>query len=335
MIQASPDDAARGLHRPVDGDQGAAAPAGDARPPGRRRDQRRRARRRPGDRAGLPPPDRRWTPRASGSASPRSPSGLLPGGGGVDPHGPDVRHPERADEVLLQGQRFKPAAGAGDRPGRRAGRRRRTNWSPRRQGLDRGQPGRAYQPWDVKGYKIPGGTPSSPAFAAILPAFPATLRKQLKGAPMPAPQAILAAAVEGAQVDFDTASLIETRYFVSLRHRPGRQEHDPGVLLRPAARSLGAAPAGGGTGSPRPRLGVLGAGMMGAGIAYACGQVRAATWCSGTSPTRRRERGRRYTEKLVDKDVSRGRMTQPRRRRAAGPDHPDRRPGRPGRLRPR
>ena len=63
---------------------------------------------------------------------------------------------------------------------------------------------------------MPGGTPSTPALAAMLPAFPATLRKQLKGAPMLAPKAILSAAVEGAQVDFDTATRIETRYFVSL-----------------------------------------------------------------------------------------------------------------------
>ena len=69
------------------------------------------------------------------------------------------------------------------------------------------------QPWDVKGYKMPGGTPATPALAAILPSFPALLRKQLKGAPMPAPRAILAAAVEGAQVDFDTALRIESRYF--------------------------------------------------------------------------------------------------------------------------
>jgi 3-hydroxyacyl-CoA dehydrogenase/enoyl-CoA hydratase/3-hydroxybutyryl-CoA epimerase len=72
------------------------------------------------------------------------------------------------------------------------------------------------QPWDKKGYKMPGGTPSSPGLAAILPSFPALLRKQLKGAPMPAPKAILAAAVEGAQVDFDTASRIESRYFAQL-----------------------------------------------------------------------------------------------------------------------
>ncbi|MGH3838576.1 MAG: enoyl-CoA hydratase/isomerase family protein, partial [Pseudonocardiaceae bacterium] len=75
---------------------------------------------------------------------------------------------------------------------------------------------RARQPWDVPGYKIPGGIPSSRALAQILPAFPATLRKQLKGAPMPAPHHILCAAVEGSQVDVDTAMQIEGRYFLDL-----------------------------------------------------------------------------------------------------------------------
>ena len=74
----------------------------------------------------------------------------------------------------------------------------------------------AAQPWDVKGYKIPGGTPSNPKLAQNLPAFPANLRKQLKGANYPAPHHIMAAAVEGAQVDFDTAIEIEGRYFVDL-----------------------------------------------------------------------------------------------------------------------
>ena len=75
----------------------------------------------------------------------------------------------------------------------------------------------AQQPWDAdKKYKIPGGTPSTPSFAANLPAFPANLRKQIKGANMPAPLNIMAAAVEGAQVDFDNALEIEGRYFVDL-----------------------------------------------------------------------------------------------------------------------
>ena len=56
--------------------------------------------------------------------------------------------------------------------------------------------GVATKPWDIKGYKIPGGSPSVPKFAANLPAFPANLRKTLKGAPTKSPRAILAAAVE-------------------------------------------------------------------------------------------------------------------------------------------
>ncbi len=74
------------------------------------------------------------------------------------------------------------------------------------------------QPWDEPGFGIPGGSPASPAVAAMLPAMPALLRAQLQGAPLPAPRAALAAAVEGAAVDLDTASKIETRYFVSLTH---------------------------------------------------------------------------------------------------------------------
>ena len=74
----------------------------------------------------------------------------------------------------------------------------------------------APQPYDAKGYRVPGGTPSTPSLAANLPAFPANLTKQLKGAPCPAPYAILSAAVESLQVDVDTAFTVEGRYFVDL-----------------------------------------------------------------------------------------------------------------------
>src|SRR5207342_1932444 len=80
----------------------------------------------------------------------------------------------------------------------------------------RDDPEAASNPWDRQGYRMPGGTPKSPALAAFLPAFPALLRQQTKGADYPAQRAILAAAVEGASVDFDTASRIESRYLTSL-----------------------------------------------------------------------------------------------------------------------
>ena len=72
-----------------------------------------------------------------------------------------------------------------------------------------------HQPYDVKGYKVPGGKPSHPSMAMMLPIAPAMLRMQTKGV-MPAPEAILAVMVEGLQVDVDAALRIESRYFVEL-----------------------------------------------------------------------------------------------------------------------
>ena len=140
--------------------------------------------------------------------------GLLPGGGGVTRV---VRLLGIADglmKVLLQGQRLAPAKalelGLIDEivPTREQMFANAAQWI-------RANP-EAAQPWDKPGYKMPGGTPSNPKFAAILPAFPANLKKQLKGAPMPAPHHILCVAVEGAQVDIDTALRIESRYMTDL-----------------------------------------------------------------------------------------------------------------------
>jgi enoyl-CoA hydratase/carnithine racemase len=76
------------------------------------------------------------------------------------------------------------------------------------------------QPWDTPGHQIPGGAPYSAMLAATLPVLPSALRADVRGAPAPAPRAILAAAVEGAQVDLENAALIEARYFVGLATSP-------------------------------------------------------------------------------------------------------------------
>lgn len=62
----------------------------------------------------------------------------------------------------------------------------------------------AQQPWDARGYQIPGGTPASPKVAQMLAIAPSILRSKTQGC-LPAPEKILCAAVEGAQVDFATA----------------------------------------------------------------------------------------------------------------------------------
>lgn len=162
--------------------------------------------------------------------------------------------------------------------------------------------------WDVKGYKIPGGTPTTPSFAANLPAFPANLRKQLKGSPIKSPRSIMSAAIEGAQVDFDTASRIESRYFADLV--AGRESK---AMIQAFFFDLQAI----NSGKLRPegvekrkvtKVGVLGAGMMGAGIAHACATSGIDVVLKDVS-LESAEKGKGYTQKLVDARVSKGRMT--------------------------
>ena len=68
----------------------------------------------------------------------------------------------------------------------------------------------AQQPWDDKNYSMPGGTPSEPEDRRQLAVAPACCAQKTRGL-YPAPEASLAAMVEGAQVDFDTALRIESR----------------------------------------------------------------------------------------------------------------------------
>ena len=77
----------------------------------------------------------------------------------------------------------------------------------------------AQQPWDDKNYKMPGGTPANPKIAGMLSVAPAVLKQKTRGL-YPAPEYALAAMVEGAQVDFDTALRIESRYFVKTLMTP-------------------------------------------------------------------------------------------------------------------
>ena len=164
------------------------------------------------------------------------------------------------------------------------------------------------QPWDKKGYRIPGGTPTTPKLASILPSFPATVTKQIKGAPMPAPKAILAAAVEGAQVDFDHALDIESRYFVELVTGPTSTN-----MMQAFFFDLHHCNGGG----SRPRsvekkqftkLGMVGAGMMGAGIAYVAAKAGMEVALKDVELANA-ERGKAYSEDLEKKALERGRTT--------------------------
>ncbi|MET8427847.1 3-hydroxyacyl-CoA dehydrogenase NAD-binding domain-containing protein [Nocardia sp. NPDC004860] len=131
----------------------------------------------------------------------------------------------------------------------------------------------AVQPWDVKGYIIPGGTPSDPELAQRLPLLTAALHSRSKGAPLPAPRAILAAAVEGAQVDFDSAALIETRYFIPLVTGQIAKNMIQSSFFDLQTVQGGASRPDGVPKYAAKKVGILGAGMMGAALAYVCARA--------------------------------------------------------------
>ncbi|MGH3785789.1 MAG: 3-hydroxyacyl-CoA dehydrogenase NAD-binding domain-containing protein [Pseudonocardiaceae bacterium] len=167
---------------------------------------------------------------------------------------------------------------------------------------------RAQQPWDVKGYQIPGGTPSTPALAQMLPAFPATLRKELKGAPMPAPHHILCAAVEGSQVDLDTALQIESRYFMDLVTGQVAKNMIKALFFDLQHINKGGSRPDGYPQRTFRKVGVLGAGMMGAGIAYTCARAGMDVVLKDVDLARA-GKGKSYSAAVLDKAVSRGRST--------------------------
>lgn len=233
--------------------------------------------------------------------------GLLPGGGGVVR---TVRLLGIADallKVLLQGTQYSPQRALENGLVHEVAATREEMLAKARAFIDANPESR--QPWDKPGYRIPGGTPSNPKFAANLPAFPANLRKQTNGAPYPAPRNILAAAVEGSQVDFETAQVIEARYFVELAAGQTSKNMIQAFFFDLQAVNSGANRPKGIEPRPVRRVAVLGAGMMGAGIAYSCARAGIDVVLKDVS-AESAAKGKSYSEKLCAKAVSRGRTTQ-------------------------
>jgi 3-hydroxyacyl-CoA dehydrogenase / enoyl-CoA hydratase / 3-hydroxybutyryl-CoA epimerase len=165
----------------------------------------------------------------------------------------------------------------------------------------------AHHPWDDKNYKMPGGTPANPKIAGMLAVAPAVLKQKTRGL-YPAPEYALAAMVEGAQVDFDTALRIESRYLAKLVVNPiAKNMINTFFFNMNAIRSGQSRPKDVPRYKPQ-KVGILGAGMMGGGIAYAQASRGIATVLKDVS-AEKAEAGKAYSAKITQPRVDKGRMS--------------------------
>ncbi|MRX49537.1 3-hydroxyacyl-CoA dehydrogenase [Paracoccus sp. S-4012] len=171
------------------------------------------------------------------------------------------------------------------------------------------------KPWDAKGWKMPGGAPYHPAGFMTFVGASAMVSGRTMGV-YPAAKALLSAVYEGALVDFDTALKIEARWFTWVLMNPSSGAMIRSLFINKEALEKGA---------NRPdvpdqkvrKLGILGAGMMGAGIAYVSANAGIEVVLID-SAQEAAERGKAYSTGLLDKGISRKKVTEAKKAEVLG-----------------
>ncbi len=235
---------------------------------------------------------------------PESNVGLIPGGGGTQ-RLPRLIGIEKALPLLLAGTLLRPdealKAGFVDAVVPRA----QAVAEARRWLLETGDP---VQPWDKKGFRLPGGLPEeSPKVRQMLSITIGLTRAKTFGN-LPAQDAIAAVVWEGTRLPFDTALRLEAKYFHRVFNHPvSRALIRTMFVSKQAADKLSMRPAGVPAASVRT-LGIAGAGTMGAGLALAAARAGLDVILLDVSQDKA-SAGRAYAQKRLDRDVSKGRTT--------------------------
>lgn len=234
--------------------------------------------------------------------------GLLPGGGGT------VRLPrlvgiQQALQIMAEGNDIAPAkalamglvtALAKDRDELMAQARAWIAANPK-----------AKQPWDQPKFRFPGGDSRSPAVVQMLAIAPSVAAAKSQGN-YPAIEHIMSSVFEGGLLDFDAASVVESRYFAACamsqasRNMIGTLWYQLNAIKKGASRPAGVPV------SKVKKLGILGAGMMGAGIAYVSAKAGIEVVLLDTSQEAA-DKGKGYSQGLLDKALKKGRTTAERR----------------------
>ena len=167
--------------------------------------------------------------------------------------------------------------------------------------------GACRQVWDDPKHRIPGGGPSQASIASMLSVAPAMLVEKTRGN-FPAQEAILAVAVEGAQVDFETALRIESRWLTRLATGQVAKNMIQSFFFHLNEIKADRSRPQGEAARMTMKLGILGAGMMGSGIAWAAASRGMSVVLKDVS-REKAEQGKAYSARLLAKRVESGRMS--------------------------
>ncbi|MSU91075.1 3-hydroxyacyl-CoA dehydrogenase [Rhodobacteraceae bacterium 2CG4] len=162
------------------------------------------------------------------------------------------------------------------------------------------------KPWDQKGYKMPGGTPYHPAGFMTFVGASAMVHGKTQGV-YPAAKAMLSAIYEGAMVPFDTALKIEARWFTSVLMNPSSSAMIRSLFVNKTALEKGAVRPDVGD-EAVTKVGVLGAGMMGAGIAHVAALAGIEVVLIDQEQAAA-DKGKAHSEELLDKGIGRKKVT--------------------------
>ncbi len=235
---------------------------------------------------------------------PESKVGLLPGGGGTV-KAPYLMGIQNALMYLLQGKEVRPQQALKDGLVNEIAEnqeeliQKAKDWI-----LANPNPS---QPWDNKKYKIPGGGFWSPNGVQTLIGAVGNVSKMTHGN-YPAQRSILQVIHDGLQIPIDRALEIEARHFTKLL---GSKEAKN--MIRTGFMGIQAAKKGKARPKDEPKyevkkLGILGAGMMGAGIAYVSAKAGMEVVLKDIS-IENAEKGKAYSSKLLDKRIAKKRST--------------------------